>query len=42
LERLQVRLNAEGLIDLGTWIADSTNVRASRATAGAEKGTAKL
>ncbi len=33
LERLQVRLNAEGLMDLGTWFADSTNVKASRAAA---------
>ena len=36
LERLQVRLNAEGLMDLGTWFADSTNVMASRA--GAKRG----
>ena len=42
LERLQVRLNAEGLMDLGTWFADSTNVRASRAAAGAKKGDVKL
>jgi len=42
LERLQVRLNAEGLMDLGTWVADSTNVRASRAAAGAKKGNVKL
>jgi len=27
LERLQVRLNAEGLLDLDTWFVDSTNVR---------------
>ena len=42
LERLQVRLNAQGLMDLGTWFADSTNVRASRAAAGAKKGDVKL
>ena len=42
LERLQIRLNAEGLMDLGTWFADSTNVRASRAAAGAKKGDVKL
>ena len=38
LERLQVLLNAEGLMDLGTWFADSTNLRASRAAAGAKRG----
>ena len=38
LQRLQVRLNAEGLMDLGTWFADSTNVRASRPAAGAKRG----
>ena len=42
LERLQVLLNAEGLMDFGTWFADSTNVRASRAAAGAKKGDVKL
>ena len=42
LERLQVLLNTEGLMDLGTWFADSTNVRASRAAAGAKKGDVKL
>jgi len=41
LERLQIRLNAEGLMDLGTWFVDSTNVRASRAAAGAKKGAVK-
>jgi hypothetical protein len=30
LERLRVRLNAEGLLDLDTWFVDSTTVRASR------------
>jgi transposase len=43
LGRLQARLNAEGLLDLDlldldTWFVDSTNVRASRAAAGAKKG----
>ncbi len=42
LERLQVRLNAQGLLDLDTWFVDSTVVRASRAAAGAKKGAAKL
>jgi transposase len=38
LERLQVRLNAEGLLDFDAWLVDSTTVRASRAAAGAKKG----
>jgi hypothetical protein len=38
LERLQVRLNAQRLVDLHTWFVGSTNVRASRAAAGAKKG----
>jgi len=38
LERLQARLNAEGLLDLDTWFVDSTIVRASRAAAAAKKG----
>jgi transposase len=38
LERLQIRLNAQGLLDLDTWFVDSTTVRASRAAAGAKKG----
>jgi transposase len=42
LERLRVRLNAEGLLDLDTWFVDSTHVRASRAAAGAKKGAARL
>jgi transposase len=42
LERLQVRLKAEGLVDLDTWFIDSTNVRASRAAAGAKKGAVRL
>jgi hypothetical protein len=42
LERLQVRLNTEGLLDLDTWFVDSTNVRASRAAAGAKKGAVRL
>ena len=41
MERLQVLLNAEGLMDLGTWFADSTDVRASLAAAGAKKGAVK-
>ena len=42
LERLQVRLKEEGLVDLDTWFVDSTNVRASRAAAGAKKGAVRL
>ena len=42
LGRLQVRLNAEGLLDPDTWLVDSTNVRASRAAAGAKKGVVRL
>ena len=42
LERLQVRLKAEGLMDLDTWFVDSTHVRASRVAAGAKKGAVKL
>lgn len=37
LERLHVRLNQEGLIDLETWMIDSTAVRATRASSGAGK-----
>ena len=37
LETLQVRLDAEGKIDWDLWCIDGTNVRASRAAAGASK-----
>jgi transposase len=37
LERLQARLNAEGLIDPELFCVDGTNVRASRSAAGASK-----
>ena len=37
LECLHVRLNQEGLIDLDTWMIDSTVVRAARASSGAGK-----
>ncbi|WP_139182075.1 IS5 family transposase [Pseudomonas flexibilis] len=37
LERLHVRLNQEGLIDLDTWMIDSTAVKATRAASGAGK-----
>lgn len=30
LERLHLRLNEQGLIDLQTWMIDSTAVRATR------------
>jgi hypothetical protein len=42
LERLQVRMRAEGLMDLDTRFIDSTHVRASRAAAGAKKGAVRL
>ena len=35
LERLQLRLDAEGRIDLDLWCIDATQIRASRAAAGA-------
>jgi len=35
LKRLHVRLNERGLIDLHTWMIDSTAVRATRASSGA-------
>ena len=41
LERLQIELNEEGLIDYNVWMIDATSVRASRAAAGAKKGDAK-
>jgi len=37
LKRLHIRLNEQGLIDLETWMIDSTAVRAIRASSGAEK-----
>lgn len=37
LKRLHVRLNEQGLIDLDTWMIDSTAVRATRASSGAGK-----
>ena len=37
LERLQMKLNDEGYIDLDTWLIDGTNVRASRSAAGARR-----
>jgi len=42
LERLQVRLNAEGKIDWDLWCVDGSSVRASRSAAGGgKKGAAK-
>jgi transposase len=38
LERLQLELDHQGLIDPDTWFCDATIVRASRAAAGARKG----
>lgn len=37
LRRLHIRLNEQGLIDLETWMIDSTAVRATRASSGAGK-----
>lgn len=37
LKRLHIRLNEQGLIDLETWIIDSTAVRATRTSSGAGK-----
>lgn len=37
LKRLHLRLNQQGLIDLQTWMIDSTAVRATRASSGARK-----
>lgn len=37
LKRLHLKLNDQGLIDLQTWMIDSTAVRATRASSGAVK-----
>jgi hypothetical protein len=37
LKRLHIKLNEQGLIDLETWMIDSTAVRATRASSGAGK-----
>ena len=36
-KRLHIKLNEQGLIDLETWMIDSTAVRATRASSGAGK-----
>ena len=42
LSRLQLKLREDGLMDLDTWMIDSTSVRATRATAGGgKKGSRK-
>ena len=41
LERLQARLNADGLIDAELWCVDGTVIRASRAAAGAVRAPKK-
>lgn len=39
LDRLHIRLREDGLIDLETWMIDSTSIRATRAAAsGGKKG----
>jgi len=40
IEALQVRLDAEGLIDWDLWCVDGASVRATRAAAGADKKVA--
>jgi transposase len=37
LDRLHLKLNADGTIDLETWYVDSTVIRATRSAAGAPK-----
>ncbi|GGM33112.1 transposase [Pseudomonas asuensis] len=37
LKRLHVELRQDGRIDLGTWMVDSTSIRATRAASGAPK-----
>lgn len=37
LQRLHLQLDAEGRIDLDTWMVDATIIRANRSAAGAEK-----
>jgi len=39
LECLRVSLAKKGLIDNSTWVVDATNIRASRAAAGAKRGS---
>ncbi|KPX37394.1 ISPs1a-2 [Pseudomonas amygdali pv. eriobotryae] len=41
LRHLYLRLREDGLIDLDTWMVDSTSIRASRAASGAEKKGAR-
>ena len=38
LERLHLRLNEEGRLDLELWSVDATSIRASRGAAGAQRG----
>lgn len=38
LDRLRLRLDAAGRIDLGTWCVDGTTIRASRSAAGGGQG----
>ncbi len=40
LRRLHLRLAADGNLDYETWLADGTNIRATRAAGGAKKGAA--
>lgn len=41
LERLQLTLDAEGRIDVDLWCLDATQIRASRAAAGARRTAGK-
>ena len=38
LDRLHLRLNAEGRLDVALWCVDATSIRASRPAAGAARG----
>ena len=41
LDRLRLRLDEEGRIDLDTWCVDGTSIRASRSAAGASKRSSR-
>lgn len=41
LKALQIRLDKQGKIDWDLWLVDGTNIRASRAAAGARKKSAR-
>ena len=41
LDRLHLRLNEEGRLDMELWCVDATSIRASRSAAGAARGKKK-